>query len=184
MSSKPTLVSQTQLFRAQYSSTELRQYRYSNGEIHDREMICTGSGVVIVPVLSDGRLVLIRQYRHAADDFILELPAGLIDPGEDEMNCARRELEEEAGYQSQSLKSLGYFYTSPGFTDERLFVVVASQLSECTKKPTSDEVITHVDLLTPREALHLISTTPSKSAPTLAALSLALAHSLILIGDT
>lgn len=146
-------------------------------------MICTGSGVVIVPVLADGRLALIRQYRHAPDDFVFEFPAGLIDPGEDEVVCARRELEEEAGYRTQSVVSLGYFYTSPGFTDERLFVVVASQLSACADNHTHDEIITRVDLLTPREVLELISRTPARSGPTLAAMSLALAHSFISLGD-
>jgi ADP-ribose pyrophosphatase len=104
----------------------------------------------VVPVLPDGRVVMLRQYRYAVHDTLWEVPAGKLDPGESLEQCAQRELEEETGYRAGQLISLGSIVTTPGFCDERIHLFLARDLSpgkqsladneslECTLLPFSE----------------------------------------------
>jgi ADP-ribose pyrophosphatase len=87
----------------------------------------------------DPRVLLIRQFRHAANGFILEIPAGRLDPGEAPEACARRELEEEAGRRAGTLRHLTTFYTTPGFTDEKIHLFLATDLTETAHAREKDE---------------------------------------------
>jgi ADP-ribose pyrophosphatase len=82
----------------------------------------------VVPLLDDGRVVMLRQYRWAVHDTLWEIPAGKLEPGETLDGCARRELEEETGYAAGQLISLGTIVTTPGFCDERIHLYLARQL--------------------------------------------------------
>jgi ADP-ribose pyrophosphatase len=95
----------------------------------------------IVPFLSEDEVLLIRQYRHAAAGTLLEVPAGKIDAGESPEVCAARELEEEAGYRAGRLEDLGWIWTTPGFTDEKIHLFAAFELSAVDRRPDDDEVI-------------------------------------------
>jgi ADP-ribose pyrophosphatase len=109
----------------------------------------------IVPFLDDGRVVLIRQYRHAAGGYILEVPAGKLDPGDTPESCAARELEEEAGQRAGRLEKLGWIFTTPGFTDEVIHLFAAYELEAVGTRHEKDEVIELVP--TPfEEALELV----------------------------
>ena len=110
------------------------------------EMIRHPGAAAVVPFLddpseADPRVLLIRQFRHAADGFIWEVPAGTLDAGEDPDECARRELEEEAGVAATRLERLTTIYTTPGFTDERIHLYLAAGLSPRVQATAEDEIL-------------------------------------------
>ena len=82
-------------------------------------------GCVVVPILDDGSILLVRQYRHPLKQYILELPAGKLEPDEDPLDCAARELREETGYEAESLDKLTAICTTPGFCSEILHIYLA-----------------------------------------------------------
>ena len=111
-----------------------------------RETIQHPGAVVIVPVLPGSRLVFVRQYRRAVERYLLELPAGTLDHGERPVSCARRELEEETGWQAGRIKRLGAFYAAPGFFSEQMTVFLATDLTPVPARPEADEFLTPVVL--------------------------------------
>lgn len=112
-----------------------------NGEQSTREVIDHANAVVIVPVDSEDNVLLVRQYRYAVEDTLLEAPAGLIDDSEDPDDAAQRELREETGYASRSLRPLGGFWSSPGFCTEYLYAYLARDLVPSPLSPDDDEFI-------------------------------------------
>ena len=109
-----------------------------------RDLIHHSGSVVVLAVDEAGsapRVVLERQYRHAAGDYLWELPAGRIDPGENELKAARRELLEETGYTAMHWRRILKFYASPGFLAETMAVYLATGLRRGTAQPEEDEVI-------------------------------------------
>ena len=111
-----------------------------------REIVEHPGSVVIVPVTSDRRVLLIRQYRYATGRYLLELPAGLIDPGEHMMETAARELKEETGYEADSLRHLTTVYVSPGYSQERSAIVLATGCRKVEHTPDQDEPIELLDV--------------------------------------
>ena len=106
-----------------------------------REIVEHRGSVVILPRLSDGRILLVRQYRYAARRHLWELVAGSMEPGESVIRAARRELQEETGYRAGSLKRLFSFYPSPGVLTEQMHLVEASNLKMSNAAPEEDERI-------------------------------------------
>jgi ADP-ribose pyrophosphatase len=106
-----------------------------------REVITHSGSVVVLPVLEDGRVLLIRQYRHAARAFLWELVAGRIDEGESPRKAAARELIEETGYRAKRFRIFLDFFPSPGFLEEKMFILLAEGLSEGIAQPEKDERI-------------------------------------------
>jgi ADP-ribose pyrophosphatase len=92
-----------------------------------------------VPVLDDGRVVVLRQYRFAVAARLLEFPAGTLDPGEDPLSTMRRELQEEAGYSAELWDPLGAMLPCPGYSDEVIHLFLARQLSELEERPPGDD---------------------------------------------
>lgn len=120
--------------------------RFPDGSTGTLEMIRHPGAAAVVPILDepdhpDPTVALIRQFRHAADDFIWEVPAGTLGPGETPDACARRELLEEAGFRAGRLTHLTSIYTTPGFTDEIIHLYLASRLEPGPQAPESDEFI-------------------------------------------
>ena len=107
---------------------ELHHLKDENGKRHTREVVAHPGAAVILPVLPDGRIMLIRTFRYAVHEHLLELPAGTIDPGETAINCAGRELIEETGYVASKLQLLGTFYSSPGVLSEKMYAYLATGL--------------------------------------------------------
>lgn len=103
--------------------------RLANGDTFTRDVVRHPGAVVIVPVLDDGRICLIRNYRVAVDRELLELPAGTLEAGEEPIATAERELIEETGYRATTLTPLHEFYMSPGILDERMVAFLATGLS-------------------------------------------------------
>jgi ADP-ribose pyrophosphatase len=109
-----------------------------------RDLIHHSGSVVVLAVdtsRSTPRVLLERQYRHAAGDYLWELPAGRIDPGEQELKAAQRELIEETGYRAQHWRRILKFYASPGFMAETMAIYLATGLSLGKAEPEDDEVI-------------------------------------------
>jgi len=106
-----------------------------------REVITHPGSVVVLPVLPDGRIVMIEQYRHATKQFLLELVAGRMEPGEDPKAAAARELAEETGYRARRLKVFLDVYPTPGFLEERMFLLLASGCVAGQASPEDDEKI-------------------------------------------
>ena len=115
------------------------------GGIKVRRDLIHHSGSVVVLAVDDSksvpRILLERQYRHAAQDYIWELPAGRIDPGEEELKAAKRELIEETGYRAAHWHRIFKFYVSPGFMEETMAVYLATGLRRGEAEPEEDEVI-------------------------------------------
>lgn len=108
---------------------------------YDREIVAHPGSAVIVPVFADGTVTLVRQYRHAAGQYLLEIPAGSLEKGEDPKTGAIRELEEEIGVIPDNIELLSEFYVSPGFLTEKMYVFLATGLTEVGQKLESDELI-------------------------------------------
>jgi ADP-ribose pyrophosphatase len=106
-----------------------------------REMITHSGSVVVLPILPDGRVLLIRQYRHAAKQFLWELVAGRIDEGESPRKAAARELMEETGYRAKHFRIFLDFFPTPGFLEEKMFILLAEGLREGIAQPEEDEKI-------------------------------------------
>ena len=112
-----------------------------HGKVFEHETIQHPGAVVILPILSDGRLVLIEQYRHSVGEVLLELPAGTLEAGEDPSECAGRELQEEIGMAARQLIPLGEQWPAPGFCNERQYLFCAQDLYESRAEADEDEDI-------------------------------------------
>lgn len=115
--------------------------RAPDGHLAPREYLKHPGAVMVVPVLSDGRLVLERQYRYPLRRAFIEFPAGKIDPGEDLLACARRELKEETGYVASEWHYLGGFHNAIGYCDEKIEVYLARGLTHEGANSDAGEVL-------------------------------------------
>lgn len=126
-------------------SLDVDTVRFPNGTIGDLEMIRHSGASAVVPLLEipneESRVILIRQYRYAAEGFVYEIPAGRLDEAETPEECARRELKEETGYTADRLAPLTTILTTPGFTDERVHLFLATGLTSGSAALESDEVL-------------------------------------------
>ncbi len=119
----------------------LDSVRLPNGNVAELEVIRHQGAAAAVPVDDDGSVLLVRQYRHAAGGWLLEVPAGKLDAGEPPDVCARREVEEETGFLPTRLVPLGWIYTTPGFTDEKIWLFMATGLRATRQRLQNDEVL-------------------------------------------
>lgn len=115
--------------------------RLPNGKLIEREIIHHPGAAVIIPMLDKNTMVMIRQFRYAAGDFIWEFPAGTCSPGEPPLTCARRELEEETGYKARRWKKLIMFYPTPGVSTEIMHLYLAWDLRETQAHLEEDEIL-------------------------------------------
>ncbi len=120
----------------------VERVRLPNGNVCELEIVRHPGAAAVVPVDADGRVLLVRQYRHAAGGYLLEVPAGKLDPGEPPDECARREVEEETGHRAGRLDSLGWIHTTPGFSDEKIWLFLATGLEKTRQRLQADEVLT------------------------------------------
>ena len=127
------------IYRGRVATLSLDTFRMPGGEFLLRETIQHPPSVVILPVFEDGRILLIRQFRHAVGRFIYEIPAGTREPKEPLLACAKRELIEETGYGACRWHRICDFYPAPGISTERMALYVASGLFVPKKKLAMDE---------------------------------------------
>ena len=121
----------------------VREYKVvlMNGKEAKREVVHHPGAVAILPVLEDGSVFFVKQYRLPAHKVLLEIPAGKLDYGEKPEECAYRELEEEIGYVPGNLKLVHTFYPSPGISDEVLYLFEARNLQKTKENPDEDEFL-------------------------------------------
>ncbi len=122
------------------------QVRLPNGNVTELEIIQHPGAAAALPLDADGSVLLVRQYRYAASDWLLEVPAGKLDPGEAPDVCALREVEEETGVRPGRLDPLGWIFTTPGFTDEKIWLYLARDLVPTRQELQHDEVLSVVRL--------------------------------------
>jgi len=134
------------IFSGRVVNLRLETVTLPNGATVEMELIRHPGAAAIIPMKDDGTVMLIRQYRHAVGGFILEIPAGKLDPGEEPRDCAARELEEEIGLRAALLEPVITFFTTPGFTDEVIHIFKATGLTPGIQKLDRDEVLDVIEL--------------------------------------
>lgn len=128
---------------------------YPDGESGKREIVQHPGAVAVVALDSDGSVMLVRQYRTAADQIMLEIPAGTLEPDEPPFDTAARELQEEAGYKPGKLEHIGGIYAAPGYTTEYIHLFLASDL-EASTLPSDDDEFIEVVRMPLQRALELV----------------------------
>lgn len=163
----------TRVYHGRIISVDLDEVRFPDGSTGTLEMIRHPGASAVVPVLGDPgddpEVLLIRQYRYAADQFLYEIPAGRLDPGETPADCARRELQEETGYSAERVEHVFTMYTTPGFTDEKIHLFVATGLVAGQAHREADEFMELVPIRLSR-ALSMIERGEIQDAKTALAL--------------
>jgi ADP-ribose pyrophosphatase len=112
-----------------------------DGQRSEREIVRHPGAVAMVPLLPNGEVLLVKQFRAAAQKVLLEIPAGTLEPGEDPLIAAARELQEEIGYKPGKLTRLGAEYTAPGYTTELIYLFLATDLTAASLAADADEFI-------------------------------------------
>ncbi len=143
-----------------------------NGHRTSLEVIRHPGASAVIPFVTPGEVLLVRQYRHATGGYLIEVPAGKLDAGEPPEACAVRETEEETGYRPGRIERLGAIYTTPGFTDEVIHLFAAYDLTPTRTSHEADEVMT-VLRVPFAEALEQVERGDITDAKTVAALLLA-----------
>jgi ADP-ribose pyrophosphatase len=132
------------VFRGKVFGVRRDEVKEPGGVHATREVITHPGSVVVLPVFPDGRILMVRQYRHAARQYLWELVAGRIDHGETVKHAAARELKEETGYRASRYRELLNFFPTPGFLEERMRLFLAEGLKAGTAEPEADEkIISH-----------------------------------------
>jgi ADP-ribose pyrophosphatase len=163
-------LSSRRVYSGRIVNLDIDAVRFPNGSTGELEMVRHSGAAAVVPFLSDPaggdpQILLLKQYRYAAEDFLYEIPAGRLDQGEKPVDCARRELKEETGCEAERIEHLLTFYTTPGFTDERIHAFMAVGLTRGESRHETDEFIT-VETMTLSTALGLIEKGDIKDAKT------------------
>ncbi len=172
---KPVVLSSEEVYAGVLIRLERDVVR--EGEVtYVREVVKHPGGASVVAYFDDGTTALVRQYRHPTGGYVLEIPAGKLDPGERPEQTAARELEEELGFVAARLEPLSEFYTTPGFCAERLWVFLATDLRETARRHEADEII-EVVRVPFAVALGMIASGEIDDAKTIIGLTLA-AHRL------
>ncbi|WP_287152764.1 NUDIX hydrolase [Candidatus Solincola tengchongensis] len=169
------LLERRTVFEGKVVRLYLDRVRLPDGREAEREVVLHWGAVGMVPVDGEGKVVLVRQYRHATGEALLEIPAGKLTPEEEPLSCAERELMEEVGYRAGRWVHLASFYTSPGFSNEMLHLYLALDLEEGEASPEEDEFL-EVASVPLGHALELVKRGEIKDSKTVAGLALAALH--------
>ncbi|MCA1635485.1 MAG: NUDIX hydrolase [Acidobacteria bacterium] len=167
----PEVLASEKIFKGRIIEVAVDTVREGD-QTYVREVVRHDGGAGVVAYFEDGSVALVRQYRHPAGRYVLELPAGKIEGGEPPEACAARELEEEIGVRASRIEQLSEFFTTPGFCSERLWVFLADGLTETTRSHEEDEIIEVVRLPFAR-ALGMIASGEIDDAKTIIGLLLA-----------
>ena len=153
--SETKILSQELAFKGKHVQVRLDRIIDNAGNTSTLEIVVHPGAVCVVPLLDNGDVVLVRQYRHATSTRLLEICAGGLKPGEDPLEAARRELEEETGYLAGKLVERARFWTTPGFTTEFMYLYEATDLVKTQTNLDEDEII-DVEIATPEDSLRMI----------------------------
>jgi len=140
------VVESTRIYEGRVVSLRRDSLLLPSGKSYDREVVEHRGAVAAVPLLNDNAVVLVQQYRHAAGEVLLEIPAGTLNLDETPEDCMRRELVEEIGYHPGRLEKLLTLYLAPGYSSELIHIYLATDLIETGASPDEDEFIEVVKL--------------------------------------
>lgn len=145
------------IYSGRIIQVQVDEVELPNGKTSTRELVKHPGAVAVIAITDDNKLVMVEQYRKPLEKVIVEIPAGKLEKDEEPALCARRELEEETGYECESLELVSSFYTSPGFADEIIHVYVAKGLKQKENAAGLDEdEFVNVLEITLEEALEFI----------------------------
>jgi ADP-ribose pyrophosphatase len=170
-SQAPEFLASKKVFEGRVFSVTVDTVREGE-QTYTREVVHHSGSAVILPAFDDGTIALVRQYRHPAVRYLLELPAGTLDDNERPEEGAARELEEELGLVAGKLEKLSEFFVSPGFCEEKMWLYLATDLSATAQRLEEDEIIEVVRLPLER-ALQMITDGEIEDAKTIIGLMLA-----------
>jgi ADP-ribose pyrophosphatase len=147
----PGQISTRRAYSGRIISLDVDSVRFPDGSTGELEMVRHPGASAVVPFLSDPagddpQVLLVRQYRYAADGYLYEIPAGRLDAGEDPADCARRELREETGCTAERVELLMTLFTTPGFTDEKIHIFLATGLTAGDSAREADEFMEMVPM--------------------------------------
>lgn len=134
------------IYKGKKINLRLTRLRLPDGRSAFREVVEHRGSVAVIPLLDNGKIILLRQYRPVIGEWILEIPAGTIEPGERPHECALRELEEETGYRAGKITKILEFYVSPGYTTEKIYLYKAENLQKLKPKPEPYEFLEVVEM--------------------------------------
>ncbi|TCO79832.1 NUDIX hydrolase [Marinisporobacter balticus] len=157
------------IFQGKIINLRLDTVQLSDEKEYSREIIEHSGGAAIIPITEDNKIIMVRQFRKPVEDFLLEVPAGKLDKGEDPLVCAVRELKEETGYEAKDVKFLFSFYSSPGFSNEMLYLYVAKDLISGEVNPDEGEYI-EIESYSIDELLNMIYNGEIKDGKTITAI--------------
>ena len=171
MTEQPQILKSEEIFRGRVFDVTIDTIREGD-KTYQREVVHHPGSAVIIPVFDDGTIALVRQYRHPAARYLLEAPAGTLNRGELPEAGAARELEEELGYVAGRLEKLTEFFVSPGFCEEKMWVYLATEMTE-TQQQLEDDEIVEVVRMPFSQALNIITTGEIDDAKTIIGVMLA-----------
>ena len=134
-------VATDRIFRGRIVGLRVDTVQLPGGRVSQREIVEHSGSVAVVPLDGHSNILMVRQYRKPVEQELLEIPAGLLEPGEEPETAALRELQEETGYTAQRIEPLVQFFTSPGFCDEEMHTFLATGLVAGRPNPDEDEQI-------------------------------------------
>ena len=138
---RETIITQENVFDGRLFKVAVYEVGLQDGNTARREVVQHPGAVAIVAIDAEQHVLLVKQYRIAAQAPLYEIPAGTLEPGEDPRDCAIRELREETGYKPLNIEPMGGLYTAPGYTDEYIHLFFTSDLSEAPLEQDADEFI-------------------------------------------
>lgn len=167
-----TINSRTTVHRGRVFSLIRENVTLPNGVTTDLEFVAHPGATAIIPLLNASKVLLLKQYRHALKKYIWEIPAGTLDPKEEVMHCAKRELIEETGYSADQWQKLAEITPVPGYSDERIHIFLASGLQPARQHLDKDEII-NIHEIEFSEAIEMIRRGEIQDAKSIAGLFLA-----------
>ena len=167
-------VGSQRIYTGKVINLDVDQVQFPDGSVGELEMIRHPGASAILPFLSepdgpDPQVMLIKQYRYAADSYLYEIPAGRLEPGEAPADCARRELKEETGCSAERIERLTTVYTTPGFTDEQIHLFIAVGLTYGEAHREADEFL-ELETVPFSQALAMIESGEIRDAKTAVAI--------------
>jgi ADP-ribose pyrophosphatase len=166
---KEKMLDSKTIYEGRVITLALQTVELPNGKEATREVVLHPGAVTVLAITDEDKMLLVRQYRKAPDRVMLETPAGKLEKGEEPLEAAKRELEEETGYTANEVKHLNTYYTSPGFANELMYAYVATGLKKTAQNLDEDEFVDVLEV-SADEAEQLIADGEIYDAKTLTAI--------------
>lgn len=157
------------IFTGRILTLDVETVELPDGNTSTREIIRHPGAVAILPIEENGNVIMVRQFRKALEQSILEIPAGKLELNEDPLECAKRELTEEVGKSANQWSLLLNVWSAPGFTDEKIHIYLARQLKEMIGTPDEDEFL-QVESYSPEEIKKMVDSEEINDTKTILAL--------------